>query len=368
MAIERLTAACALLSFVCACGSEDAEKPSSNGPPTYPGAQPCNIDSGYEGDEYCILPPAEGEGFQLHYGPKSYDQAEIDKYLIQPGEEVTDCMFVKTPNDKEVFINQYHARMRPGSHHMITYLTDKAVPDSAVPEECGLDANMRFLVGAQEKVIDVLADEQAPEQEGYAMKLPANQQAAIQLHYVNTGTEPILKETWVNVLFTDPATVTTLVDPLFWLGGLGIAIPPNSQHLTQASCVVNDTMPEGLHLLQITGHYHAHTKRFSAWLVRGSTGEKHLLYESYDFNEPGFAYFNSADVNPKPDPATRSPGGEWNGPLFLEPGDAVQWECEVDNTSNGTLEFANGAYTAEMCNVFGTYAPSMGEPWSCINF
>ena len=29
---------------------------------------------------YCLLPPPEGEGVQIHFGPKSYDDpAEVEK-------------------------------------------------------------------------------------------------------------------------------------------------------------------------------------------------------------------------------------------------------------------------------------------------
>jgi hypothetical protein len=367
-AAMRVLAMGSLVLGCVACGSEDDEPGEKiEGPPHYPGAQPCNIDSGYAGDEYCIAPPEEGKGFQLHYGPKTYDQAEIDKFLIQPGEEFTDCVFVKTPNDTEVFINQYHARMRPGSHHMITFTKQSDVPDSDGPEECNQGADSRFLVGAQEPVIDILADQSAPEEAGYAMRLEANQQAAIQLHYVNTGTEPILREAWVNVLFADPSKVTTLVDPLFWIGGYLMNIPPHSKHTITAACTAPETATEGMHVLQVTGHYHAHTVRFSAWFKPAGSEERTLIYESYDFNDPGFAYFNSVDDNPEPKPETKNFGSMHDGPLYMKPGDTIEWECEVDNTSENTLVFDNGAYTAEMCNLFGTYAPSMGEPWSCFN-
>jgi len=52
----------------------------------------------------------------------------------------------------------------------------------------------------------------------------------------------------------------------------------------------------------------------------------------------------------------------------MKPGERVEWECEVDNTTNAALRFENAVYTAEMCNLFGTYAPSMGDAWNCTNF
>src|SRR5262245_8767071 len=89
-----------------ACGSSD--DPSQNttmgaaAGATGANTNPCNIHSGYAGDELCILPPDPSEGFQLHYGPPSYDAAAVQPYLINPGDEMTDCFFVKSPNPVKV--------------------------------------------------------------------------------------------------------------------------------------------------------------------------------------------------------------------------------------------------------------------------
>src|SRR5262249_39262971 len=56
--------------------------------PNYgPGFEKCaGINSGFEGDEYCIAAPDPSIGMQVHYGPSSYtDKAEVDKYIIHPG-------------------------------------------------------------------------------------------------------------------------------------------------------------------------------------------------------------------------------------------------------------------------------------------
>jgi hypothetical protein len=132
-------------------------------------ANECNLNSGYAGDELCILPPDPSKGFQLHYGPSSYDDAAVQPFLLYPGEEMTDCFFVKTPNPTIVYSNEYHGRMRPGSHHMIVYAQGKSVADGLQP--CNQGADSRFLVGAQTPVIDIPlpGTQPAPENEGLAM-------------------------------------------------------------------------------------------------------------------------------------------------------------------------------------------------------
>jgi hypothetical protein len=198
----------------------------------YPGAQPCEpLSTGYAGDEQCLKAPAPEAGFQLRYGPSSYDDAdEIAKYLLEPGGELVDCVFVKTPNPTEVFVNQYHARLRPGTHHMITYTQPEARADSTQPEDCRQGAEFTFLVGATTPTTDILPDRGggAPEDVGLALPIPPVAQAAIQMHYVNTGEEPLLKEGWINVVYLAESEVTGLVNPITWIGGLGMSVPPRT--------------------------------------------------------------------------------------------------------------------------------------------
>ena len=66
----------------CDDGVASATVPCSKDP------DPCGLNSGFPGDEYCIPPPPEGKGIQIHFGPNDYtDAAEVAKYLIRPGEE-----------------------------------------------------------------------------------------------------------------------------------------------------------------------------------------------------------------------------------------------------------------------------------------
>jgi len=82
---------------------------------------PCGIASGWEGDEYCLKPPAEGEGVQIHFGPKSYtDKAETDKYQMLPQQEFNNSVLAKVPLTEDKFWNHVTVSMRPGSHHWIS--------------------------------------------------------------------------------------------------------------------------------------------------------------------------------------------------------------------------------------------------------
>src|SRR5688500_468913 len=98
----------ALSSFLAACGSDDGSSPTQTGGPQTPNASdPCGLNSGWPGDDLCILPPAAGEGIQLHVGPKSYsDQAELEPYLLEPGKEDVRCFLARIPEGGFYYLRQ----------------------------------------------------------------------------------------------------------------------------------------------------------------------------------------------------------------------------------------------------------------------
>ena len=349
-----------------ACSSEDSVGEPKAPPESEWGlaAAPCDIKTPYDGDDACILAPPADMGMQFHYGPKSYTQEEMDKFLIRPGGEVTDCILFKTPNETEVYFSEYHSRMRPGSHHMLLYVIDGAdFPDTEEPiSRCNEGLQQRNLFGAQEAVMDVKRTSEAPENTGLAVKIGPKQQGIMQLHFYNTGQTDMLKEAWANLIFADPSNVTQLGDPIFFIGGLGADVQLNQTETFRGRAEVPPSADPDFRLVIGTGHYHAHTTRFTAWTV--IDGQRELLMEDYDYKDPALLRFDSATENPMPSPDSLKAGGR-SGPVYLKPGDAIEWECEVTNHDKPAgLRFGNQVYDAEMCNMFGMYAPTLGNAWA----
>jgi hypothetical protein len=367
----RIALTIALTAPLVACSGSDGDEPSTTQPdPKDPNrwgdaARPCgNLDTGYPGDENCILPPPEGTGFQFHYGPKEYTEAEMSKWLIGPGEEVTDCILIDTPNEHEIFFNEYHSRLRPGSHHMLLYVLPDDLPDSDQPQRaCSQGFTQRNLFGAQTEILDVKRQSAAPENVGLAVRLPAKQQGIMQLHFFNTHpTDHMLKEAWANLIYTDPANVTQLADPIFFISGLAMNVALGEREIIKGHAVVPEGADPEFRLLMPTGHFHAHTERFSAWTT--IDGHRELLFEDFDWHEPELFRFDTQTIREPSDRAARKNGGR-SGAIYLKPGDQVDWECEVFNgDKTSPLRFGNEVYNAEMCNMFGSYAPSLGGPWS----
>jgi len=120
-----------------------------------------------------------------------------------------------------------------------------------------------------------------------------------------------------------------------------------------------------MRVLGLFGHRHAWTTNFSVWVERQSKPPE-VVYQSFDwFDEPTYQY-NSEVKNPSPAHESRGDGG-YSGILELEAGDEVHFNCHIEYTDaraaevgspvkpaeNGALRFANEAFKAEMCILWG---------------
>jgi hypothetical protein len=107
----------------------------------------------------------------------------------------------------------------------------------------------------------------------------------------------------------------------------------------------------------------AAVRRLSAWVVRAS-GERELIYETYDWGDPPALRYDSITANPPPDPNTATSGG-LSGILLLDPSDTLEWECEIDNSTDQVLPFGiTGVYEGVTCDLTGFHARG-GETWRC---
>ncbi len=351
-----------LLALLAAgCGAENYEASAPAG---------CDLSlTPYAGDCLRLEAPDPALGFQLHYGPRTYDDpAEVERYVLLPGEEQTDCLYSTTPNSEDFYYEEYHATMRPGTHHMIVYGGASAAPDGTL-DACDL-GDLAYLLGAQGGVgpggarVDVPDATQAPENVGLAGMLAPATRIAYQVHYVNAGSEPILRESWTNFFLEPKSEVTGITAPITFIGGVLMKVEPHTTLQIRGACSVPSEAPDALRILSLNGHMHAHGTRFSVWKVDAAEHER-LVYETYDWSHPDNLLFDSTHVNPAPDAAAQTGGGA-SGALWLDKAERIEWECNVENDSSKPLVWANAAYTAEMCNLFGTYTPSLGGAWKCL--
>jgi hypothetical protein len=358
LAIAASAVACSSSSETTGSKATASTADSDAGPPSQL-ANGCPVNSGYIGDSMCLPAPTPDQGFQLHYGPKDYtNPADAQDFILAPNSEINDCYYLKTSNTTDQYVSGYQFNMRPGSHHIIMNVNSMAQADGFAT--CQANDQTPGLLGASETPeVNELTDP-APENQGLAVKIPANSQAVVNFHVINTTAKPLLREAWLNYFYIDPSEVKGIRGNVFLVGGLSFQITPGTNTTYQYSCSPN----RPVRILSLAAHMHAHTTRLTMWKV--TAGQANMVYESYDWANPVAFFYDSVHKNTMPNRTAQIPGAT-TGPMTLQPGDSIQWECAVDNTSDVTLTFRNEVYTGEMCIVGGTMVPA-DDPMNPYDF
>jgi len=342
----------------------------------------------YPGDDFCILPPPPDMGVQFGVHPqgKAYFEqvskgdmsgyeAPAAEYVLAPGgeEERNYHTSVSTTADNKYYRN--YTRMRGGSHHMINSTSDPTVSQEmwgpGSPDGLSMGVS---LPGAQRP------DENAPktldkpaEDTGLYATLPAGTGVTFNMHHFNSTDTPILKEAWLNLWWETDATV-----PVKGLNGLDysqvftLSVPVGGTVDLHYSAPIS----QETRVLTLFGHRHAWTTAFTSWVEKAG-GQNELVYQSFDwFDEPTYRY-DSLTTNPTADATTITDGGH-SGVLTLAVGDRLHYDCHITYTDQranevsspqtptqiGALRFANEAFTAEMCILFGSSVQNSITGWA----
>ena len=165
------------------------------------------------------------------------------------------------------------------------------------------------------------------------------------MHYFNFTQEDILREFWMNIYYVPKEQVQDEARQIRGMGGVGWSITPGTDHVYQYSAPIS----QAGRIIQLLGHYHAHGKRFTAWVKRAS-GERLKVFEMYDYLDPQIFNYNSITENPD---FSEAAAGATSGILDVAAGDTLQWECHIINDSQVTLSYTNEVKTGEMCNLWG---------------
>lgn len=340
----------------------------------------------FPGDQFCILPPAPDKGIQygVHPQGKDYfdkvssgDMSGYDglstEWTMDSGEEEETNYQTGATNPKDANFYRSYARMRPGSHHMIVSTAGAGAKQEiwVAGSPGGLLAGTN-LPGAQRPDENGPKSLDKPEEDsGLFSKLPAMTGITFNMHHFNATDATILKEAWTNLWWEEDARIEQHgLLGLELLQTVTLSVAPNTiQNLHYAWQIT-----EPVRLVTAFGHRHAWTTNFSSW-IENSDGNLDIVYQSFDwYDEPTYRY-DSMTKNPEPAPDKRSDGAK-SGLLVLQPGQKLHFNCHIEYTDEradaegaprpdqiGTLRFANEAFTAEMCILFGsTAAVQLGTP------
>jgi hypothetical protein len=307
---------------------------------------PCKLNSGWPGDEYCLVPPPEGTGVQIHVGPSNYqDQAEVMKYVIRKGEEFNNSVIGHIPLEEMRYFQRITVHMRPGSHHWISRtVTGKPEARFYTGTDCGGASANGSLGGGQNLIYDnPPGGIPAPENAGLGRTIQGQSSLCMNLHAYNFSEEDQLREMWINLYFIEEADITQRATGIGMVGGLGLNLPAGES----TTLTYMGTFDSPGRIIQLFGHRHVWTPRFAVWL------NDDLIYDSWDWQESVTFNYDTLTMNP-PINTDGMVDGAVSGQVPVEAGDTLKFSCFIENESDQTLRFSNELYGGEMCNLWGS--------------
>jgi hypothetical protein len=336
--------------------------------------------TGFPGDEFCILPPPPDKGIQYGVHPQGkmwFEQVSkgdlsgyeglSDEWLMEDGDEEQMNYQTSTTNTAEQNYYRTYARMRRGSHHMIVSSMELSDQETWGSASTGLTSLQ--LPGAQRPDENQPKSLEKPDEDkGLYRRLPAMAPVSFNMHHFNAAGEPIMKEAWTNLWWESDATIELRdILGLEFSQTAGLAVEPGQTVDLHYSWDISSAF----RIVNIFGHRHAWTTNFSVW-VEKPDGVNEIIYQSwYWLDEPTYRY-DSQTMNPTPEPEKRLDAAH-SGILMTVPGTKLHFNCHIEYTDaraasekspvtpaeNGTLRFANEAFTAEMCIMFGQTTGAM---------
>jgi len=321
----------------CSARVVSRSKPCSNDP------DPCGLNSGWDGDAYCLKPPPAGEGVQIHFGPKDYNRAS--EYVMEPGQEFYNSMLAHVPLSETKYGSHITVQTRPGVHHWNS-MSGPAGAREGFYADTGCGQSTRFMASGdfgrgQNLIYDNPPDGvPAPENEGTGRTIAGNSSACVALHAYNFTDGPQLREMWINLYFIDASKVTQRAGAIALIGGLGLNVPPGEHRELRYSA----RFPEEGRILQLIGSRNEWTTRLAVWL------NDELIYDSRERRETISVSYDSITTNP---PIDGIHDGAKSGIVAFTPNDTLTYRCFIENASDHTLSFGE-ADGGEMCDLWGS--------------
>lgn len=299
-----------------ACGSSNDSSGESNDPKT--------SDNGFD-------PPPPKDGYTRIEAATIRD--------IQPGADVSYCQYVMRGLDHDVDVLDVGGYQSKFGHHAVAFTfadTGEQVLGDAFPcmgtEVTSGDPtqvtgdNLGAFLGGPAGADDIGA-KLLPD--GVAFRVKQGNGIMVNLHYINTGTEPIDGDAVVDVQMVD-------VDPNRKIAALSINL--NMQFSLDASAPGSTTSgctaQEDVSYIMFANHMHEYGASAVTEVVR-TDGSVEVLHE-----DPSWAY----------DMQFNLVFSRWTveAPFVLHAGDQIRTTCNWDNTTSGAIKFPR-----EMCIGLG---------------
>lgn len=252
---------------------------------------------------------------------------------IMPGQEITYCYHTTIPTTATVGVKRWSSTMTPGSHHLILFLGGDQ-PDGTIESNCGFTGSgLNFPVWTYSAQTPTA---EATMPQGVGMTIPAGQKVFVQMHYLNTGDQPIQAHVQIDAE-TYAATEQYVPASAYITFNTQINIPPNSTGSAGGNCA----LPAGVKFFTVSTH--AHKQAVHTQVNDGAN----IVFQSDDWEHPGAADWRAA-------------------PNYEFASGNLTYRCEYDNPTGRTIRTGDSAATDEMCMAVGYFFPADG-PRYCIN-
>lgn len=321
---------------------DDGSAPSNPADPSSSGGDVSG--SSDSGSDVYLAPPHYSDAAASKFYDTSVPDAEVAQsvtltitpFTVAAGDEVYKCQWFANPFGQDVDIVEIDGQMSQGSHHFFVFNMDPSTGQTtAAPlEECpaaGLEF-FPYIYLSQQPNWDVTYPQ--PDM-GYP--LVAANGLMMNLHFLNTGTEPINAQATVTIHTAKPGVVTTHVGNLF-LNNQSMSVPantPESAPIWQSASNTPITTFD-YNILQSWSHMHMYGLTFEALLSPSTTP----FYTETNWNAP---------------PVTNY----WPNPIAVPMGTQITWQCQYYNPTGATMTFGDSALTNVMCIYFGQYYPTV---------
>jgi hypothetical protein len=292
--------------------------PSGGAPPTGSGGVPSTAGAGG------VSPAAggtAGAGGATEPDPPGTVSIQTLTFQVDPGAEALKCENFDNPfGGKDTAVGRIVSDMTPGSHHLQLYNLTEG-PSGTIADCPGTDFHPMIHAASHPHAVTQYAA-------GMAIKMHGTAGLRLQLHYVNTGSDPVTGSATLKFSPVDATTVTKWA-AMIYLNRLGLTVPPGQGQAVSTTCSIPSTYGQ-IGLLGAASHMHSRGVHFVA-----STSTGVSLIDDTTWSEPPYYTYNPT--------------------IMLNPGDSISWTCTYDNNTGMTLTFGDSALKNEMCIFTGLY-------------
>jgi hypothetical protein len=302
-------------------------------------------------------PDPSTSGFNPPAAPEGYTRLTAKTIpAIEAGADITHCQYLMTPFDRDMDIVHVGGYQSKWGHHAVAF----SQPDDGSLELGGSIPCMgsEFNVetspgGAGTRVtggtyLGGVGGEGAEAQalpEGVAFRLKAGQGILLNLHYINTGDEPIDGNAVVDIKFVEADPNRNIAALFLNINGT-FNLMPRTETQSKTECVAKSEVK----VLMMANHMHEYGTSATTEVVRAGTGEVEVLR-----HDPTWEYEMQFNPLYQTWPA--------ENPFVLRVGDTLRTSCTWHNSTEQAI-----AFPREMCIAAGFALANGDNPSAPVCF